>query len=285
MVLNETYTLSNGVKMPKLGLGTWFINDNDVVEVVKEAVKVGYRNFDTAQAYRNEAGVGEAIRTCGVPRNELFVTSKIHPNQNAYDNGEEVIDTILNTLNIEYLDLLLIHAPQPWGKYRGKVNFYEENKRLWKAMEKAYKEGKVKAIGVSNFLQKDIENLLEDCEVKPMVNQVLAHISNTPDKLIKFCQDNDILVEAHSPIAHGRAMKNKHIKAMAEKYQVSVPQLCIRYIVQLGIVPIPKTSNPAHMKSNADVDFVISDEDMKALKKIKKLGYGLLRLFPVYNGK
>jgi diketogulonate reductase-like aldo/keto reductase len=282
-MLQEQYTLHNGVSIPKIGFGTWFINNKNVVEVVKNAIEVGYRNIDTAQAYMNEEGVGEAIRTCGLDRKDLFVTSKIHPGKDAYENPQEAIDGILDRLNIEYLDLLLIHAPQPWTKYRSKNKYYAENKKLWKAMEQAYKEGKVKAIGVSNFLQADLENILEDCEIKPMANQVLAHISNTPHKLIEFCKKNDILVIAHSPIAHGRAMKNKHIKKMAEKYNVSVPQLCIRYVVELGAVPIPKTSNVEHMKENASLDFSISKEDMNYLEKIKPLGYGLLRLFPVYN--
>ncbi|MDD2493364.1 MAG: aldo/keto reductase, partial [Bacilli bacterium] len=140
-------------------------------------------------------------------------------------------------------------------------------------------------IGVSNFLQDDLENLLVDCEIKPMVNQVLLHIGNTPSKLIDFCKKNNILVQAHSPIAHGKAMNNKQIKQMASKYDVSIPQLCIRYVIQLGALPIPKTSNPDHMKSNANVDFEISSEDMLALTNIKPLGYGLLKVFPVYSGK
>lgn len=285
MILKETYTLENGVNIPKLGLGTWFINNKSVSDVIKAATEVGYRHFDTAQAYMNEQGVGEGIRTSGLPREAFFVTSKIHPGKAAYVEPEKAIDTILNTLDIEYLDLLLIHGPQPWTKYRSKKRYFEENKKVWKAMEAAYKSGKVKAIGVSNFLQDDLENILEDCEIKPMVNQILVHISNTPQKLIDFCQKNNILVVAHSPIAHGRAMKNKHIQAMADKYQVSVPQLCLKYVLQLGVLPIPKTANPDHMRSNADLDFVITEEDMTALKKIKKLGYGLLKLFPVYNGK
>lgn len=285
MILKEKYILSNGVEIPKLGLGTWFINNSDAAEVIHSAVKVGYRNFDTAQAYMNEAGVGEGVRTCGISREELFITSKINPNDSAYKEPEKAIETILETLNIGYIDLLLIHSPQPWNKYRGKSKYFNENKNLWKAMEKAYKEGKVRAIGVSNFLQDDLENLLVDCEIKPMVNQVLLHIGNTPSKLIDFCKKNNILVQAHSPIAHGKAMNNKQIKQMASKYDVSIPQLCIRYVIQLGALPIPKTSNPDHMKSNANVDFEISSEDMLALTNIKPLGYGLLKVFPVYSGK
>lgn len=284
-MLQENYTLHNGVQIPKLGLGTWFINNKDVIGVIKNATTVGYRNFDTAQVYGNQDGVGEGIRTCGIPRKELFVSTKINPNKDAYENPDEVIDDILKTMDIEYLDLLLIHSPQPWRKYRGKVKYFAENKRLWKSMEKAYKNGKIKAIGVSNFLQEDLENLIEDCEIKPMVNQILMHISNTPFTLLEYCKQNNIIVQAHSPIAHGRAMKNKKIIAMASSYNISVPQLCIRYVIQHGAVAIPKTANIEHMKSNADIDFTISKTDMDTLDKLKPLGYGLLKLFPVYNGK
>jgi diketogulonate reductase-like aldo/keto reductase len=284
-MITETYTLNNGVKIPKIGLGTWFINNSDVAEVMNNAMEVGYRHFDTAQAYRNEAGVGEGVRSSVVKRKDLFITSKLHPVKELYDDPEKAIQTVLETLNIEYLDLLLIHSPQPWTKYHGKKKYYQENKKVWKAMEKAYKEGKLKAIGVSNFLQDDLENLLEDCEIKPMVNQMLLHIGNTPFELLKYCQKNEILVVAHSPIAHGKALKNKNIQKIALKYNVSIPQLCIRYVLELGALPIPKTSNVEHMKSNIDVTFEISKEDIETLKKIKPIRYGLLKMFPVYSGK
>ncbi len=285
-MLKETYTLSNGVKIPKLGLGTWFIKNKDVTEAVTEAIKVGYRHFDTAMAYRNEAGVGKAVRESDVDRSELFVTSKIVAEAKSYKKAKKAIDKSLKKLGLDYVDLMIIHSPQPWLKFRKKNRYFEENKEVWRALEEAYKAGKIKAIGVSNFLQDDLENILEDCEVKPMVNQVLAHISNTPLDLIEFCQKNDIIVEAYSPIAHGEAMKNEVIVEMAKKYNVSVPQLCIRYVIQLGTVAIPKTSNPKHMKSNAELDFVINDDDMMTLKNVDKIeSYGKFSMFPVYSGK
>ncbi|RCW62422.1 aldo/keto reductase [Halanaerobium sp. ST460_2HS_T2] len=220
MILEESYTLSNGVEIPKLGLGTWFISNKDAEQVVKEAVKIGYRHIDTAQAYRNESGVGDGVRNCGVKREELFVTTKL-------DAGK-----------------------------------------------KSYQEAAV-----------SIDNILENCSIKPMVNQILAHISNTPEELIQYTKEKDILVEAYSPIGHGELFKNEKIKEMAEKYNVSIPQLCIRYDLQLGLLPLPKSENPEHIKSNAEVDFTISKEDMEILKNMEAIeDYGAASIMPVYGG-
>lgn len=287
MILNETYHLSNNIEIPKLGLGTWFINNKDVAGAVREAVKLGYRLIDTAQAYNNEAGVGEGIRTCGIPREELFVTSKIAAEAKSYADAKKAICDILSKTGLDYLDLIIIHAPQPWKKWRNKTQrYFNENIEVWRALEEAYKAGKVKAIGVSNFLEDDLQNILDHCEIKPMVNQVLCHISNTPTELISFCENNGILVESYAPIAHGKMLKNKEIIAIANKYDVSVSQLCIRYDLQLGTVVLPKTANPVHMKENATVDFIISDTDMQILKNIIPIkSYGLLKVMPVFSGK
>lgn len=287
MILSETYTLTNGVTIPKLGLGTWFINNKDAAEAVRQAVKLGYRLIDTAQAYNNEAGVGEGIRTCGVPREELFVTSKITAETKSYAGTKKAVSDILSKTGLDYLDLIIIHAPQPWKKWRNKTQrYFSENVEVWRALEEAYKAGKVRAIGVSNFLEDDLQNILEHCEIKPMVNQVLCHISNTPTQLISFCERHDILVESYAPIAHGKMLKNKEVMSLADKYGVSVSQLCIRYDIQLGTVALPKTANPVHMKENAAVDFEISEADMVALNKITPIkGYGLLKVMPVFSGK
>lgn len=285
MILEENYTLSNGVEIPKLGLGTWFISDEDAVNAVKEAVKLGYRHIDTAQAYQNESGVGKGIRESAVSRGELFVTTKLAAEVKSYKEAVESIDQSLQTLGLEYIDMMIIHSPKPWMEFQEDDHYFEGNREAWRALEEAYKAGKLRAIGLSNFEKEDVDNILKTCTVKPMVNQVLAHISNTPDELIEYMDSKNILVEAYSPVAHGELLKNKEVVKMAEKYSVSVPQLSIRYDLQLGLLPLPKTANPAHMKNNAEVDFVISEEDMNFLRNINKISdYGEASMFPVYGG-
>lgn len=285
-MMNETYKLSNGIEIPKLGLGTWLLDDAQTAQAVRDAVSLGYRHIDTAQAYMNEAGVGEGIRSSGVAREDLFITTKVVAEAKTYDAVSQSIDESLAKMKLDYIDLLIIHSPQPWDEFREDNRYFEGNKEAWKAMEDAYKAGKVKAIGLSNFLQDDVENILANCEIKPMVNQVLAHISNTPMKLIEFCQKNDILVEAYSPIAHGAVLDNAEVKVIADKYGVTVAQLCLRYDIQLGLVVIPKTANPEHMRNNAELDFSISDDDMETLKNIELIkDYGEHSFFPVFSGK
>ena len=287
IMYNKTLTLNNGVKIPQLGLGTWFIDDDKVAEAVKTAVKLGYRHIDTAQAYGNERGVGEGIRTCGIPREELFVVSKVAAEHKTYEEAMAGINGTLEKMGLDYLDMMIIHSPQPWVEVNQSDDRYVEgNRAAWRALEDAYNAGKLKAIGISNFQIKDIESLLETAKIKPMVNQILLHISNTSLELVEYCQKNDIAVEAYSPIAHGEILTQPEIKAIADKYGVTVPQLCIRYTLQLGAISLPKTSNPEHMKSNAEVDFEISGEDMETLKNFKKIeSYGVSSGFPVYGGK
>ena len=286
MVLNEKYKLNNGTEIPKLGLGTWMIPDNEVDSAVKSAVKLGYRLIDTAQAYGNESGVGSGIRSCGVSRDEMFVTSKVAAENKTYGSALSSIDESLKKTGLDYLDLMIIHSPQPWAEFRAEKRYFEENKEVWRALEDACKAGKVKSIGVSNFLADDLQNILDDCKIKPAVNQILTHISNTQLELINLCAENGILCEAYSPIAHGEALKNRLIVETAAKYGVESAQLCVRYVLQLGMVALPKTANPEHMKSNADVDFVISDSDMDLLKNLEKIkDYGEYSFFPVFSGK
>lgn len=286
-MLNETYVLNNGVRIPRLGLGTWFIDNDNAAEAVKQAVAVGYRHIDTAQAYNNEAGIGIGVRNCGVPREQIFITSKVAAEHKSYETATKSIDETLNTMGLSYLDMMIIHSPQPWAEVNQSENrYFEENRQVWKALEDALSARKVRAIGVSNFLQEDIESLLEAVSVTPMVNQVLCHISNTPFSLIDYCQRNGIAVEAYSPVAHGEALKNAKMKELAEKYGVTVPQLCIRYDIQLGTIVIPKTANPDHMRTNAELDFAISDDDMEILKAIPRIkDYGEHSRFPVFGGK
>lgn len=283
----EIKKLSNGVEIPVLALGTWFIDDDKVGEAVKSAVKLGYRHIDTAQAYGNEQGVGEGIRSCDVPREQIFVTSKVAAEYKTYEEAAASIDRSLANMGLDYIDMMIIHSPQPWDKVNQSEDRYVEgNRAAWRALEDAYKAGKLRAIGVSNFLQEDIENLWETVEIKPMVNQVLCHISNSPLELIDYCQKKGMAMEVYSPVAHGEALKNKAIEDMAEKYGVTIPQLCIRFDIQLGMIVLPKTANPEHMKVNGDVDFTISDEDMEILKHVEKIkDYGRHSIFPVFGGK
>lgn len=283
----EMKKLSNGVEIPVLALGTWFIDDDKVEEAVKSAVKLGYRHIDTAQAYGNEQGVGKGIRSCDVPREQIFVTSKVAAEYKTYEETAASIDRSLANMGLDYIDMMIIHSPQPWDKVNQSEDRYVEgNRAAWRALEDAYKAGKLHAIGVSNFLQEDIENLWDTAEIKPMVNQVLCHISNSPLELIDYCQKKGMVIEAYSPVAHGEALKNKAIADMAEKYGVTIPQLCIRFDIQLGMIVLPKTANPEHMKVNGDVDFIISDKDMEILKHVEKIkDYGKHSIFPVFGGK
>ena len=287
MTYTNNVELNNGVKIPALGLGTWLLNDEQTEQAVIDAISLGYRHIDTAQAYGNEKGVGEGVRKSGVDRQELFITTKVAAEEKTYEGAAASIDESLRKTGLDYFDLMIIHSPQPWKEVNQLDDrYFEGNIQAWKALEAAYKAGKVRAIGVSNFLREDLENLLENTEIKPMVNQVLCHIGNTPLELIEFCQSKEIKVEAYSPIGHGAILNRKDVKAIATKYDVSVAQLSLKYALQLGIVVIPKTSNPDHMKNNAELDFEISDADMETLKAIEKIDdYGEHSFFPVFGGK
>jgi len=286
MILEETYTLANGVEIPKLGLGTWFISNEEVVQAVKDAARIGYRHIDTAQAYQNESGVGDGFRASGVNREDMFVTTKLAAEVKSYQEAVSSIDETLQTMGLDYIDMMIIHGPQPWAEFGGEDRYFEGNREAWRALEDAYKAGKLRAIGLSNFEKQDVENILESCSVKPMVNQILVHISNTPKELIQYTRDEGILVEAYSPIGHGELLKNEEIASIADKYDVSIPQLGIRYVLQLGLLPLPKTANPEHMKENTEVDFVISEADMEFLKNMEQIeDYGSASRFPVYGGK
>lgn len=285
MIFDKYITLGNGVNIPSLGFGTWCIDDGKAAEAVQTAIEIGYRHIDTAQAYGNERGVGEGVRSCSVPRGELFVVSKVAAENKSYESAAKSIDETLEKMGLDYLDMMIIHAPQPWAQWRGEKRYFEENREVWRALEDAYEAGKLRAIGVSNFLSDDLESLLPHCRIKPAVNQVLAHIGNIPSELISFCRENDIAVEAYSPIAHGEALKSPEIAETAKKYGVSPAQLCIRYILQLGLIALPKASTRGHIKENATLDFVISDADMTSLSEVNFKDYGEYSYFPVFSGK
>lgn len=284
MILLENYPLSNGVNIPKIGLGTWLINNDVVTQAVKEAISIGYRHIDTAQAYGNEEGVGKGVKASGINRDEIFVTTKLAAEIKSYKEAVASIDQSLKKLDLDYIDLMLIHSPKPWANFLESEPYFEGNREAWRALEEAYKAGKLRSIGVSNFEQADINNILTSCTVKPMVNQILAHISNTPMELIQYNKDNNILVEAYSPFGHGELFKNEQVQDIAKKYNVSVSQLAIRYCLQLGLLPLPKTANPQHMKTNAAVDFVIAEADMLQLENVQQIkDYGEHSKFAVFG--
>ncbi|MQS76975.1 aldo/keto reductase [Companilactobacillus halodurans] len=261
--LTDTFDINNGVKIPKVAFGTWQIPASQAYQAVKDAIDVGYRHIDTALAYGNEKEVGQAVKDSGVEREDIFVTSKLPGQTKTYDGALKDFDTTMNNLGLDYLDLYIIHAPWPWNDIGS--NHDKENQDVWRAMEEIYKSGRVKAIGVSNFNVHDLENILEVAKVKPMIDQIQYYIGYTEPKITKFAQSHDILVEAYSPLATGGLIHNQDVLKIAEKYNVSVPQLAIEFVVQNGVLPLPKAVHKEHIESNAKLDFTISDEDMKTL--------------------
>lgn len=286
MILEETLTLANGVAIPKLGLGTWRIPDVETVRVVRDAIEIGYCHIDTAQAYGNEYGVGEGLRASGVARDQVFVTTKLAAECKNFAEATGRIEGSLKELGLDHIDMMLIHSPQPWADFREGENFFEGNLEAWRALEEAYRSGKIRAIGVSNFERVDLDNLLDNGSVAPMVNQILAHVGNTPFDLIDYSRSRGMLVEAYSPVAHGAALNNATLGALAKKYGVGIAPLCIRYCLQLGLLPLPKTTSAAHLRDNAAVDFAISDADMESLRSAEPdTDYGEASAFPVFGKK
>lgn len=272
-MLNEYYTLSNGVTIPKIALGTWQVSSEDVQTSVYDALSVGYRHIDTAAAYENENGVGNAVIKSGIARDEIFLTTKIPAEVKDYEGAVEVIEKSLANLQTDYIDLMLIHSPKPWTElFAGtEKTYFAENLEVWRALTEYYKSGKLRAIGVSNFETADIQNIIDNAEVAPMVNQVRVHIGHTPKEVIDYCQSRSILIEAFSPNATGKLRTDAVVVEIADKYGVSIPQLGIRYDLQLGTLPLPKTTHKEYMIQNADVDFVISDEDMARLGEVGEI--------------
>lgn len=286
MITDSFLTLANDVRIPRLGLGTWLIPEAAAPQAVEDAIALGYRHIDTAQAYANEAGVAEGIRRSGVRREDIFLTSKVAAELKSYDAAAASIRETLRKTGFDYIDLMLIHAPQPWAEFRSEKRYFHENREVWRALEDAYDAGLVRAIGVSNFLADDLENLFDTCRRRPMVNQILTHITNTPTDLIDTCRRAGVVTEAYSPIAHGKALENPVIARFAEAYGVTPAQLCVRYTLELGMVSLPKASTAAHMKENAAVDFTILPSDMETLRGLDKIkDYGEYTAFPVFSGK
>lgn len=264
-VLKDTYTLSNGVKIPKIGFGTWQIPNGEVAyESVTAALRLGYRHIDTAYAYGNERSVGEAIRDFGLKRSEVFVTSKLPAEIKDGAEAHEYFDRTLANLGFEYLDLYLIHAPWPWGKAGSRLD--DGNRSVWRAFEEMYEAGKVRAIGVSNFDVHDLTNILGIASVKPMVNQIQYYVGFTEPIITEFSQQNGLLVEAYSPLATGDLITNPEIQAIAKKYDASVAQVALRFCVDNGVLPLPKATSLAHIEANSQLDFELSDADLATLR-------------------
>ncbi len=271
-ILQEDFTMYSGVNIPKLGLGTWQVDDSDAERVVTSALKNGYRHIDTALAYGNEVGVGNAVRNSGIDRKSIFVTTKIPAEVKTYDEAKQSIQQSLKNLAIGYIDLLLIHAPKPWSEmFKPEIikTYNEENLQVWKAMEEAVADGVVKNIGVSNFSIQELQNIMCNSKTKPAVNQVRLCIGDKKEELVAYCQQNDILVEGYSPNATGQLIKKAELVPIAAKYGVSVPQVAIRYVLQKNVLPLPKSVHEEYIVQNSKIDFEITSEDMAFLDAIE----------------
>ncbi len=263
-ILTETYTLNTGTKIPQIGFGTWQTPDGDIAyRSVLSALRTGYRHIDTARVYGNEASVGRAIKESGVARDEIFLTTKLPAEVKDASNVEATFETSLRTLGVDYVDLYLIHAPWPWGE-RG-ADYTAENVAVWHEMEKLYRSGRVKAIGVSNFNVHDLTAIVEHGSVVPAANQIRWFIGYTQDEITSFSKSQGVLVEAYSPLATGEILGNPALRTMAGKYGKTVAQISIRYCLQRDTLPLPKSTHDEYIAENADIDFEISPEDMAAL--------------------
>ncbi|MBS5800694.1 MAG: aldo/keto reductase [Clostridiales bacterium] len=269
--LQDTYTLANDVQIPCIGFGTWQTpNGETAINSVKAALKAGYRHIDTAACYGNEASVGQAIKESGVPREEIFVTSKVWNTERGYEKTLAAFETTMAKLDLDYVDLYLIHWPAAANQFE---NWKEINAQTWRALEELYIEGKVKAIGVSNFLPHHLEALLEGVKVVPMVNQIEYHPGFMQAESVAFCKAHNILVEAWSPLGTGNVLNNETLIMMAQKYSKTVAQICIRWVLQHGLLPLPKSITESRIIENTEVfDFEIKDEDMAIIDAIPFCG-------------
>lgn len=271
MVRNEFFTLNNGIKIPAIGFGTWQVAEGEEgYNSCLAALKAGYRHIDTAFAYGNEPSVARALKDSGLSRADVFLTTKLPADVKSYDGAREHFEASLKNLDTDYIDLYLIHAPWPWSDVGSDCT--EGNIAAWRAMIDIYKEGKVRAIGVSNFHVKDIKALIDATGFVPSVNQIRYFIGNTQDEITQYCQENGILVEAYSPLATGALVEHNELVSMAVKYGVTIPQLCIRFCIENKTLPLPKSVNEARIKSNLDIDFEISKEDMAHLNSLYHIG-------------
>ncbi|MDN4075562.1 aldo/keto reductase [Fictibacillus terranigra] len=259
--ISDTAVLHNGVRMPWLGLGVYKAEEGqEVIDAIKHAVAAGYRSIDTASFYKNEEGVGQAVKQVDVPREDLFIATKVWNTEQGYEQTLRSFEESLKKLDLDYVDLFLVHWPVS-GKY----------KETWKALETLYKEAKAKAIGVCNFKIHHLEDLMKDCEIKPMVNQVEFHPRLTQKDLLAFCKDQGIQVEAWRPLLKGEIFDEPILTALADKHNKTVAQVILRWDLQNGVITIPKSVNENRIKENADIfDFELSIEDMQQIDSLNK---------------
>ena len=266
----EKFTLSNGVEIPAVGYGTYLTSEKDD-GTVAAALAAGYRHFDTASFYDTEQALGDALKAAGVPREELFLTSKLWKDEMGYENALAAFERSLQKLGTDYLDLYLIH----WTRTDDLTAEWRQLDRdTWRALEELYRAGRVRSIGVSNFLPHHLRNLMETAEIAPMVNQIEFHPGYPQTWNVEFCKAHGILPEAWSPLGRTRVLQDERLAGIAAKYGKTVAQLCVRFALQCGVVPLPKSSSPARMQANLDVfDFVISDEDMDRILTLPQFGW------------
>ena len=271
MIKSSFYTLNNGVKIPAIGFGTWQVADGEeAYSSCLNALRAGYRHIDTAFAYGNEGSVARAIKDFGIDRKEVFITTKLPADIKTYEGAISHFNESLKNLDTDYIDLYLIHAPWPWSAVG--TDCTDGNIAAWRAMIELYNEGKVRAIGVSNFHKSDIEPLILATGFVPAVNQIRFFIGNTQDAIYDYCRERGILIEAYSPLATGAIVENGELSKIAEKYGVSVARLCIRYCIEKGTLPLPKSVNKGRIEENLLVDFEISKEDMGYLDSLHHIG-------------
>lgn len=268
--LRENFTLVNGVLIPKIGFGTWLLEDEkQCIDSVTYALKNGYTHIDTAADYYNEKSVGQAIKAFPMKREDVFISTKLSGDIKDVDEATAAFKSSLKNLQVEYLDLYLIHSPIPWDEYDNpEVNYDKENLAIWKLMEEWYRQGLIRAIGVSNFSLDALTNIINHSEIVPHVHQICYYIGCVQPKVVQFCEKNQIQVVGHSPLANGELLDNQEVRQIASKYNKTLPQLCIAFALQNNIIPLPKSTHEKYIIENTDVDFIINDEDMNYLTSL-----------------
>lgn len=266
--MTDCYTLKNGIKIPCIGFGTWQTPDGETaVSAVSSAIESGYRHIDTAQGYGNEGSVGTAVKQSGIARTEFFITSKLANTEHGYEKTLAAFEQTLKKLGTDYLDLFLIHWPNPIA-FRD--NWQEANAGSWKAFEELYEAGRIRAIGISNFRPYHIKELLKTATIEPMVNQIRLCPGDTQEEVVDFCRSMDILLEAYSPLGVGRIFEVPEMKGLAEKYGKSIAQVCIRWSLQRGYLPLPKSITPERIEGNTEVfDFELEEQDVRLIADLK----------------